>query len=186
MAAFTVIVMDNATDAGTRGRGDARRGEPDVLAHHRIDARFMTPFRCWEKGAVENAGFLRRKSWSAGVRDHAQLDAGSCSTDAMRWLPARHYRGGTAIGTFGEYRVAPMLAFHHTRPGIRVEEPCAGRQVRQIDTTELVPRRRCANGASPHAALSAGTACGSSIPVPGDVVARCPRVYGSSQSTLRD
>lgn len=59
----SVLVLDNATEAGRRVRGEVSESHLFSLfrAHHRVASRYCNPYSGNEKGSVENAvGFLRR------------------------------------------------------------------------------------------------------------------------------
>ena len=59
----SVLVLDNATEAGRRVRGEVSESHLFSLfrAHYRVASRYCNPYSGNEKGSVENAvGFLRR------------------------------------------------------------------------------------------------------------------------------
>ena len=187
-----VIVMDNATGAGRRNaRGEVTPAAvfDAFLAHHRIDARFCDPYSGWEKGAVENAvGFLRRNLMVPPLEAETHAQLGRIMLDRCDALAAssRHYRRGTAIGdVFGEDRAALMPLPSTTFDPIRWESRRADKYG-QID----IDSNRYLAGAALHGRtlLAAIRRDGVRITDPGtgEIVARCPRVYGRSQSTLRD
>lgn len=187
-----VIVMDNATGAGRRNA----RGEVTLtavfdafLAHHRIDARFCNPYSGWEKGAVENAvGFLRRNLMVPPLEAETHAQLGRIMLDRCDALAAssRHYRRGTAIGdVFGEDRAALMPLPSTTFDPIRWESRRADKYG-QID----IDSNRYLAGTALHGRTLLAAIRWDSVqitdPGTGEIVARYPRVYGRSQSTLQD
>lgn len=74
------IVLDNATEAGRRVRGEVTESHLFSLfrAHYRMGSRYCNPYSGNEKGAVENAvGFIRRNLLAPvpGVGSLGELNA---------------------------------------------------------------------------------------------------------------
>lgn len=159
-----VIVMDNATGAGRRNA----RGE-------------VTP------AAVFDA-FLRRDLMVPPLEAETHAQLGRIMLDRCDALAAssRHHRRGTAIGdVFGEDRAALMPLPSTTFDPIRWESRRADKYGR-ID----IDSNRHLAGAALHGRTLLAAIRRDSVritdPGAGEIVARYPRVYGRSQSTLQD